>query len=424
MKIYQHLLPSTTGRSYETSLPCQPSDVSSPYRKPMARSHLFHHFVNSIASQLVWIDNAQNPWRQFICPLAAKSPCVFYAVLAIAAANLHVNFESDSPYRKLSFEISQTYRQKTVFLLTHHLSLARRSQREETTEGYSQRFRESLAATLLLWHLEMHFPSDSLWKLHLRTAEALIYGYHQKQVSLQEGDACNEFLLSEYYCATIWPRLTLSIDMEETIVRPSFLDKSNPFMGFVTLMHRIIILTPWSRTVALPGNLNRPIDVAELESQATKIRQAILSMQVHGDLNLPNEKLADVVHVVDAWFYAILIFGYRVIGSSYGDDKVIESDCDCLFEALSSLSSPLSFSQNQPWPLFIAGTECVGDKDRQMWVESRFHSLINSVCPLDRPRMLQFLKEWWLNDSPESRRADCWIKFRQECKSNLEFIIW
>lgn len=408
----------------EISLPFQPSDLSALYQKPMARSHLFHHFANSIASQLVWVDNNQNPWREFICPLAVRSPCVFYAVLALAAANLHVSFQSDSPYKLLSFKISQTYRQKTVFLLTHHLSLARRSYKEETMEGHSQRFRESLAATLLLWHLEMHFPSDSLWKLHLRTAQALTHGYSQKQVSLQEPDACNDFLLSEFYCATIWPRLTLSIDMDEEIVIPPLNDKTDPFIGFVKLMHRIILLTPWSANASSAGNPNRPMDVAELEIQAACIRQEILSMLDKSNLSLAKEKLADVVHVVDAWFYAIIIFGYRVIGPSHGDEKVIESDCECLFEALQSLSSPLSFAQNQPWPLFIAGTECVGNKDRQMWVESRFHGLIKLVCPLDRPRMLEFLKEWWLKARTGSARADCWIKFRQEAKLNKEFIIW
>jgi hypothetical protein len=345
-------------------------------------------------------------------------------VLALAAANLHVKLHSGSHYKILYFEIWQNYRQKAVILLTQYMSLARCSYKKETIEGHSQRFRESLAATLLLWHLEMHFPSDSLWKLHLRTAQALIYGYRQKQVPLYEPDACNDFLLSEFYCATIWPRLTLSIEMDEEAVRPPLTEKNDPFIGFVKLMHRIILLTPWSATVASASNVIRPMDIAELESQATSIRQAILSMQDESNLNLPKYKLADVIHVVDAWFYAILIFGYRVIGPSHDNDKVIESDCDCLFEALSSLSSPLSFAQNQPWPLFIAGTECVGNKDRQLWVESRLNSLIQSVCPLDRPRMLVFLKEWWVQASDSTDRVDCWIKFRQEAKLSKEFIIW
>lgn len=390
----------------------------------MSRSQLLHHFTNSIASQLVWIDSSQNPWRQFICPLASKSPCVFYAVLAIAATNLHVKLDSNCPQKKLSLDIAQKYRQKALFLLTHHLNLAHRQYGGADVRMQLQSFRESLATAMLLWHLEMHFPADSTWKLHLRTAQALIHRYRQTSVLFEERDRCYDFLLSEFYCATIWPRLTLNIEIDDAQVSISLRNGTDIFIGFVQLMHQIILMTPWSASNRRANNTQKSLSIAELESQASNVRQAVLATHDPNSLTLSKEKYADVIRVVDAWFYAILIFGYRIIDPTCANKQIIESDRDCLFEALSSLSTPLSFAQNQPWPLFIAGTECIGDKDRQIWIESRFRDLIKFVCPLDRPRMLEFLKEWWARSTTEPGRADCWIEFRQQTRFGKDFVIW
>lgn len=167
-----------------------------------------------------------------------------------------------------------------------------------------------------------------------------------------------------------------------------------------------------------------PMSFVELESEAAEIRHAILLMLNGLKGSLPTEKSTDLLHVVDAWFYAIIIFGYRALGSSSETERFVESDCDCLFEALSSLSSPMAFAQNQPWPLFIAGTECVGDRDKQLWVQNRLESLIKLVCPLDRPRMLEFLKDWWKQSNVRPDRRSCWMEFRQDIGNNKDFIIW
>lgn len=280
--------------------------------------------------------------------------------------------------------------------------------------------REALATTLLLWHLEMHFPSNSLWRLHLRTAQALIYHSRRSSTLLLEHDGCDDFLVSEFYCATVWPRLTLNVvEIDDMVLDPrlGYGHGTNAFLGFVQLMQRIILS---SRSGKENGMNN-----TELESQAIETREAVLAAQ--GSVTLPVETSADITHVVNAWFHAILLFGHRALNrlDGSGSDETVRMTRDRLFESLHSLSSPLAFAQNQPWPLFIAGTECVDDANRQMWVESRLLSLINCVCPLGRPQMLDFLRDWWARPDSLSVKTSSWIVFKQErAKDGKEFVIW
>jgi len=401
-------------------------DSYPPNERKLARSRLFHHFTNFIAAQLVWVDNHQNPWRRFICPLAAKSPCVFYAVLATAAANIHVKLDSNSPGKALFLNRLTEYRQKALFFLTDHLAQARRYNDREYAEVKIQGFRESLATTLLLWHLEMHFPLDSAWKMHLRTAQALIYSHRLTSALHMQFDECETFLLQEFYCATIWPRLTLNIEVQDAALALPLGNGGNAFIGFVRLMHRLILLTTRGKGDIDTENTKVAMCITELESEASEIRQSVLKILGKSGLASSGYQYDDMLHVVDAWFYAILIFGYQVIGPTCEMGDFIQSDCDCLFQALESLSTPLSFAQNQPWPLFIAGTECAGDKHRQTWIESRFHALIQNICPLDRTRMLEFLKEWWnYHDAGNGYgRASCWLEFIHKAQSHQDFIIW
>ena len=388
----------------------------------LGNQELLLHFSNFIAAQLVWVDNSRNPWRQYICPLTLKSPCVLSAVLALASANLHVKLGTNSQRKAFALNLLEKYRRKTLDLLALYLMSARPASGDADKMDVES-FQEALAATLLLWHLEMHFPSNSLWRLHLRAAQALIYHSRRSSMLLLGSNGCSDFLVSEFYCVTIWPRLTLNVEIDDMTLDLPLGHGTNAFLGFVHLMHRIILIASRSG-----GDIETVIDtgirmsIAELESQAREIRQTVLDTQ---SVNVSIGASPDLTHVVDAWFYAILIFGYRTIKLPDGSDELVRVARDCLFESLSSLCSPLSFAQNQPWPLFIAGTECVGDTSRQLWVESRLLSLINFVCPLDRPQMLDFLKEWWARPSLVSDQAACWMEFKQErAKFGKEFVIW
>lgn len=408
----------------QTTFPDIFADFEDQTSASLGHQELLLHFSNFVAAQLVWVDNLHNPWRQYICPLTSKSPCVLHAVLALAAANLHVKFGSNNPHKALSLSLLEKYRQKTLDLLTPYLTSARHHDGDADGEVYFQSFREALATTLLLWHLEMHFQSNSLWRLHLRTAQALIYHSRQSSILLLGFDGCSDFLISEFYCATIWPRLTLDVEIDDMALDLPLGHGTNAFLGFVQLMQRIILLSRSGEYNDTRTDTETTMNITDLETQAAETRQAVLAAQ---DVMspLPMGPSADIMHVVNAWFHAILLFGYRTITRFDVPDESMQMTRDCLFESLSSLSSPLAFAQNQPWPLFIAGTECVGDISGQLWVESRILCLINSVCPLGRPQMLDFLREWWARDGSLSDQTACWMAFKQErAKSGKEFVIW
>ncbi|RJE23876.1 hypothetical protein PHISCL_03788 [Aspergillus sclerotialis] len=417
------------GLGYQIPMPTgyQEAASSSNHSYLITKPQLLHHFTNFIAAQLVWVDNLQNPWRQYICPLTSKSPCVFHAVLAIAAANLHVKLGSNSPHKSFSLNILREHHQRALDLVTRYLISARLDGEDANARIELQAFREALAATLLLWHLEMHFPSSSLWRLHLRTAQALVYHFRRSSTLLLGSGGCDDFLISEFYCATIWPRLTLNVEIDDMVLNLPATHGTDAFLGFVQLMHRIIFISRATRTGGENNTMNHwsSMDITELEAQANDIRQSVISNQNVKPLTTSSGPSSDIVHVIDAWYYAILLYGYRALKLLNGSDAALQKAQDCLFASLSSISSPLSFAQNQPWPVFIARTECVGDASRQLWVESRLLALINFVCPLDRPRMLEFLKEWWARPRSVSDQTACWMAFREErAKFGKEFVIW
>lgn len=432
---FQKLAYDTKAHSLFHGLGCQipmpmgyQETTSSPNHSYLiTKPQLLHHFTNFIAAQLVWVDNLQNPWRQYICPLTSKSPCILHAVLAIAAANLHVKLGTSNPNKSFSLNILRQHHQMALDLVTRYLISARLDGDDADARIELQSFREALATTLLLWHLEMHFPSSSLWRLHLRTAQALVYHFHRSSTLLLGSNGCDDFLISEFYCATIWPRLTLNVEIDDMMLNLPATHGTDAFLGFVQLMHRIIFISNASRAEKENNTMNtwRLMDITELEAQATDIKQSVLSNQNVKALATSTGSSSDIVHVIDAWYYAILLYGYRALKLLKGSDIALQMARECLFASLSSISSPLSFAQNQPWPVFIAGTECVGDTCRQLWVESRLLALIKFVCPLDRPRMLVFLKEWWARPRTVSDQTACWIAFREEwAKFGKEFVIW
>ena len=257
---FQPLAFDTNFRSLLFSPECQTpmplgyeENTSSPTRSYLiTKPQLLHHFTNFIAAQLVWIDDPQNPWRQYICPLVSKSQCVLHAVLAIAAANLHVKLTPDSPYKSFSLNVLREHRQKALDLLTRYLISARLDGDGAHAKTDLQSFREALAAVLLLWHLEMHFPSSPMWRLHLRTAQALVYHFRRSSTLLLGSSGCDDFLISEFYCATIWPRLTLNVEIDDMVLNLPATHGTDAFLGFVQLMHRIIFIQSASQT----GNEN------------------------------------------------------------------------------------------------------------------------------------------------------------------------
>ena len=55
---------------------------------PSSARELLHHYTNVVAAQMVWVDSAQNPFREIIIPLAMQSPALMLSILSIAAGDM------------------------------------------------------------------------------------------------------------------------------------------------------------------------------------------------------------------------------------------------------------------------------------------------------------------------------------------------
>ncbi len=82
------------------------------------------------------------------------------------------------------------------------------------------------------------------------------------------------------------------------------------------------------------------------------------------------------------------------------------------------------FAQELAWPVFVAGMECCGRLDEQAVVEDRMEEIMRINGPLDRRRMMEFLRGWWrIEEEERSRRS--WIDLaREKARDGDSFLLF
>lgn len=410
---------------------------------PGTETLLLRHFVDVVSVQLAWFDDGSNPWRSLVLPLALDSPgpspssshCLLAAILGVSASNIASRFAEGDTQRDVYLGIMNSLRNRAFRFLAENLRTLRGVLEQGTPPPPQSLTQTVIASVLLLSYLEVHWPSNGMWRIHLRTAQSI-----SDMLELATtGDAISAFISEELFTASTWPLLThypsdeMSSPQEVSMgsLARQEIGGRSPFTAFVAIVRRVTRAgrdasrqdgDPVERRAALCTILDQV--KLDLEQALKTALGALRTMEPRTEISGH-----DIERFIVAYYYATQIYCHRALlaaapespheSSAWADQVTLLGLRAQLVESLQALDNPDSLAQSQPWPLFVLATESAHEPVTQCWIESRMESIMTLYCEIDRPQMLNFLKSFWAQAV-----YDNWIDYaRLWTKDKYEFLI-
>lgn len=412
---------------------------------PGAENLLLRHFVDVVSVQLAWFEDGFNPWRSLLLPLALDMPgpsrssshCLLAAILGVSASNVASRLAHGETQRDAYLDIMNSLRNQAFRFLADNLRTLRGALEKATATAPLPLTQTVIASVLLLSYLEVHWPSNGMWRIHLRTAQSI-----SDMLELAKTrDAISAFLSEELFTASTWPLLThyplveMSPPQEAPIgslVRQEIRGRS-PFTAFVAIIHSVARAVgdaslqdggPVERRAVLCKILGQAR--LNLEQARTAAVGTLRAMEPRMGCNTSGR---DVERLIAAYYYATQLYCHRALVSAAhesprqsfarADQVTLLGLRTQLVNSLQALDDPDSLAQSQPWPLFVLATESAHEPVTQCWIQSRMGSIMTLYCEIDRPQMLNFLRAFWAQNV-----YDNWIDYaRLWTKDQYEFLI-
>ncbi|KAL2424903.1 hypothetical protein ABEF91_003953 [Exophiala dermatitidis] len=360
---------------------------------PATRARLLDHYDKNIAGLMVWIDSDKNEYRRLVLPLANRQPVLLLAILAVSAQHLAVtaNIESDFSARARDaavMMISTQIRQVTGCLAAGY-DLA--SQIDVDTAVWM------LASMLTLANYEMAesesgaIGADS----HRQAARTLV---NALETTKRDNNDLFNFLRNQLSIYDILASTT-AFDprgMGEAILPVP--DHSNHvFSEYLSLLQHVTVTfrQGFERRPSASSDVSElPLSPAEVRSRFELARGSTL--MAAGLLGLRHDaRRRDFIRIVDIYHHAALLYTYRCLFQGRVDPSDLASSATALFERLSQLEDLDGCRQNLPWPTFIAGTECKGRPEREMFVANMYEDIAKHMGFKHYLEVLHLLKDFW-----------------------------
>ncbi|GLA43721.1 hypothetical protein AnigIFM63309_001816 [Aspergillus niger] len=374
---------ASRGRLAGRQLPI-PSTPTIAHYPDAVSSELMHHYHRIVSAKLAWVDGPTNPWRQVIVPLAGASLTVLHAVLALSSEDLAVRFPIGHP-RRQQLQLVSMCRRNQALSSVARLLCHMRQEGSSTSQAQC-----ALAATLILYNVELLGAASAKWRMHLEAARVIRQWKDHALTDAGREDEIDAFLIYEQYYASVFAGLTTFDALEEYEAVP-LTDANAIFGDFITIISRA------THVERLQYRHGHPIDSSLLRTmtgdlEAAKARMLQLSLILHWQTD---QACSSFQHLVWIFYYASLIYVYHVLARDGSLDTTRQSWRDSIFAHLALLVDKRSFAHDLVWPLFIAGTECRGCPQKQEVVAHEIELVMEISGTLDRRNVLSFLQRFW-----------------------------
>ncbi|RDK36542.1 hypothetical protein M752DRAFT_287713 [Aspergillus phoenicis ATCC 13157] len=362
---------ASRGRLAGRQLPI-PSTPTIAHYPDAVTSELMHHYHRIVSAKLAWVDGPTNPWRQVIVPLAGASSTVLHAVLALSSEDLAVRFPIGHP-RRQQLQLVSMCRRNQALSSVARLLCHMRQEGSSTSQAQC-----ALAATLILYNVELLGAASAKWRMHLEAARVIRQWKDHALTDAGREDEIDAFLIYEQYYASVFAGLTTFDALEEYEAVP-LTDANAIFGDFITIISRA------THVERLQYSHGHPIDSSLLHTMT-------------GDLEAAKARMLQL---------SVLIYVYHVLARDGSLDTTRQSWRDSIFAHLALLVDKRSFAHDLVWPLFIAGTECRGCPQKQEVVAHEIELVMEISGTLDRRNVLSFLQRFW--SLPDSGLT--WIQY-------------
>ncbi|KAL5321011.1 hypothetical protein ACEPPN_011821 [Leptodophora sp. 'Broadleaf-Isolate-01'] len=357
---------------------------------------LFHHYGQTIAASMVWVDGPENQWRTTMMSMALQSTPLLLSILAFAAEHLSsATLSSCAALKKDLTMRAKNYGDSALSLLTSDMrSAAIMSESLIATEGglipHNEVANSVLASMLILCNMETVRPDSRLWRVHLDAARTV--ANLQTHTAGSSKDETFKFLAEQLFIFDVFACTTsfVKIDDHELLAE----DNNSIFTEFL----RLIKWVTWLERQAADGRLPIPggrVSSSSLRGKFEKARERTLASCSRTTFTTPAER-EQFLGVVESFHHAGLLYSYRclLIPDSEG---AIQQSRSALFQNLDLVQSDHpAFAQNVVWPLFIAGTEAQSEDGTRIIVEQKLKRAMKRTGFSNCEVALQFLRTLWI----------------------------
>lgn len=374
-----------------------------------AVQQLLEHYDKKIAGLMVWVDGEHNAYRSLVLPLAKKQEGLLLAILAISSKHLAATSKVESSFPKSACDAALLLITKEVQKVTNQLAKGRNlgSEVDIATVEWM------LASMLTLSSYEMVIPNAVAWQSHRQAARTLV----NTLATIDRRDfALYSFLRNQLSIYDILASTTNfhSSNLEETIL-PEVEKNDILFGDYLNLVHQVTLRSRLDSQQSLFGEHRPPTGAGftslkdlrgsfELARGSTLMASGMLSIK-------QGPRRRDFIRLVEIYHHAGLLYAYRCLYSFDVPHLEVEYSCNRIFEALDNLEEIASCIQNLPWPTFIAGTQCRGNKLRQEAITEIYETIIKEMGFNHYSLVLQFLTTFWDGGEENWLKAACeWEK--------------
>ncbi|KAF3398384.1 hypothetical protein F1880_006233 [Penicillium rolfsii] len=283
---------------------------------------------------------------------------------------------------------------------------------------------EMLACTLVLCYSELHIPSSTDWGLHLRACRTMVERFYLRPRRKQPQDALSRFLIKEVVDLETLGNLAGLKDSESTRMGTDCLSFLNGNVWtFTALINQI------SAAEKLHSNRwNNGLDIFESEMAQWHDKLEAAHYQATGMVaSLPECEATQSMFraIIDAHYYATLVYSYQCLASQTNNNSKVDNYCDMIWYTIQTvIKSPYpAFIHDVFFPLFIVGTQCVNDRERQFQVEMAFLQSMSATGFWCNQTALQMLRLFW--EHSDQTRGESWIHFSRRNEAAIgPFVIF
>ncbi|KAH7417381.1 fungal-specific transcription factor domain-containing protein [Cadophora sp. MPI-SDFR-AT-0126] len=200
--------------------------------------HLFHHYGQTIAATMVWVDTPENQWRSTMISLALQSTPLLLSMLAFAAEHLSsVTLSSCSSLKKDLTRRAHNYRDSALSLLASDLrsTIIMPDTVKPPVGGVyrEEKLNPVLASMLMLCNMETIRPESRQWRLHFDAARNV--ANFQTSAGCSFNDETFRFLAEQLF---VFDAFACTTSFEETYDQELLTkDNSSVFIEFLRLIN-------------------------------------------------------------------------------------------------------------------------------------------------------------------------------------------
>ncbi|KAF5695364.1 fungal transcriptional regulatory [Fusarium denticulatum] len=365
-------------RGVQFPIPKSPASTS-PTSLDSNTQQLLDYYDKNIAGLMVWIDSEKNYYRTKVLPLAQTNEAVRLAICAVSAQHAARDFTPSSVYEKDRDHVLSMI-MRGVDDMTAHPQLTVTA---DTAEWM-------LSSMMVLSSYELaHTGGADAADFHRKAARALVntlstvdfpksslFSFLQNQLAMYDIFACTTILDAT--------------DVQDAI-RPVEYGDDRSFSAFLLLLHDATLMSRGSEA----QDSTRP-----WRSEFVQARGETL-MEIGSSGVCSSAGRADFIRLVDAYHNAALLYTARCLGHEYGPEETV--GLFDLFRLLTSMENLHACIHNLAWPIFIAGTECYEDDDRQIIIRDLYQSLSVVTGFKHHGDVLNFLETFWSGGNADWR---------------------